>query len=716
MHYYFVKQQDEEDCAAACLSTIARFYGKKSSITRIRNYAGTDKKGTSAKGILKAADSLGFSCKAILLKDKKLNHDLHFPLIAHIKRDGVEHYVVIYKIKNERLLIADPAINLSWIKLNTFFEWWTGVIFILSPNIHFEKTNDNKSFFQRFWYLVSQNKLLAAETFISSFVLTILGILSAFYFRFLIDEVIYSYLPTALTSISIAYLIVIIFQSILGFARNHLIIFLGNKMEASLSLEYFKHVLNLPLDFFTKRKSGEILSRFSDINTIKNALSSMSIGVLLDCIMLIFDGIVLFAFSSSLITIAAIPVILSAVLVLLFARKFRTLIYNRSIIEAEKYSHFVESINGIATIKALSAEDECYDKAELRIIDSVQRGFKLANLGNTQSTLQNFLTQTGNLAVYWYGSYLIMQGKLSLGQLISFVTLLGFFLGPLSRLITLQPQLQELSVAGKRLGEIIDLPDEQTSDNGTLSINSAQGDILIRNLSFSYGTRGKTINNINLKIKPGEKVAFVGPSGSGKTTLMKLILKFYSPDSGEILLDGNNINDIATKSYRSVFGYVPQEILLFSGTVQENIAFGNKDSSPEEILLAAKDADTLEFISKLEERFATKIGERGATLSGGEKQRIALARTILRKPDIFLLDEATSSLDSISETNIMKTIKNLGNNKTILIVAHRLSTIKNCDKIFVLKDGEIVEEGNHKSLLAKKGVYAMMWKEQNGER
>ena len=716
MHYYFVKQQDEEDCAAACLSTIARFYGKKSSITRIRNYAGTDKKGTSAKGILKAADSLGFSCKAILLKDKKLNHDLHFPLIAHIKRDGVEHYVVIYKIKNERLLIADPAINLSWIKLNTFFEWWTGVIFILSPNIHFEKTNDNKSFFQRFWYLVSQNKLLAAETFISSFVLTILGILCAFYFRFLIDEVIYSYLPTALTSISIAYLIVIIFQSILGFARNHLIIFLGNKMEASLSLEYFKHVLNLPLDFFTKRKSGEILSRFSDINAIKNALSSMSIGVLLDCIMLIFDGIVLFAFSSSLITIAAIPVILSAVLVLLFARKFRTLIYNRSIIEAEKYSHFVESINGIATIKALSAEDECYDKAELRIIDSVQRGFKLANLGNTQSTLQNFLTQTGNLAVYWYGSYLIMQGKLSLGQLISFVTLLGFFLGPLSRLITLQPQLQELSVAGKRLGEIIDLPDEQTSDNGTLSINSAQGDILIRNLSFSYGTRGKTINNINLKIKPGEKVAFVGPSGSGKTTLMKLILKFYSPDSGEILLDGNNIKDIATKSYRSVFGYVPQEILLFSGTVQENIAFGNKDSSPEEILLAAKDADTLEFISKLEERFATKIGERGATLSGGEKQRIALARTILRKPDIFLLDEATSSLDSISETNIMKTIKNLGNNKTMLIVAHRLSTIKNCDKIFVLKDGEIVEEGNHKSLLAKKGVYAMMWKEQNGER
>lgn len=716
MRYRFIKQQDEKDCGAACLATIARYYGKKSSITSIRKIAGTDKKGTSAKGILKAAQTLGFSCKAMLITKDNFNSDLKFPLIAHIKRDGLEHYVVVYKIKNNRILVADPAINLSWIKLNTFLEWWTGVIFILSPNIHFEKTNDNKSFFQRFWYLVSQNKLLAIETFVSSFVITILGILSAFYFRFLIDEVIYSYLPTALVSISLAYLIVIIFQAILGFARNHLIIFLGNKMDALLSLEYFDHILHLPLDFYTKRKSGEILSRFSDINSIKNALSSMSIGVLLDCIMLVFDGIVLFAFSSSLITIAAIPVILSAILVLLFARKFRTLIYNRSIIEAEKYSHFVESINGIATIKALSAENECYDKAELRIIDSIQRGFKLANLGNIQSTLQNFLTQTGNLVVYWYGSYLIMQGKLSLGQLISFVTLLSFFLGPLSRLITLQPQLQELSVAGKRLGEIIDLPDEQSSDNGTLSINSAKGDILIRNVSFSYGTRGKTIKNISLKINSGEKVAFVGPSGSGKTTLMKLLLKFYSPDSGEIQLDGNNINDIETISYRNVFGYVPQEILLFSGTVQENIAFGNSDVTPEEIFLAAKDADALDFISKLEDRFATKIGERGTTLSGGERQRIALARTILRQPDIFVLDEATSSLDSISETNIMKTINSLKTNKTMLIVAHRLSTIKNCDNIYVLKDGEIVEQGNHKTLIAKKGVYAMMWKEQNGGR
>ena len=711
--YPIVKQQDETDCGAACLATICRYYGKRISITKVRNYAGTDTKGTSAKGIVKAANQLGFTCKALITKEKKLKKDLPFPIIAHIKRDGLEHYIVVYKIRKSKALVADPADSLQWIKLSFFKEWWTGVFFFITPTDSFEKTNDDKSFFQRFWYLLNQNKGIVTETFIASFILTVLGILGAFYFRYLIDDVIYSYLPTALISISLAYLLVLIFQAILGFARSHLIIFLGNKMEASLTLEYFNHILHLPLDFFTKRKSGEILSRLTDISTIKNALSSMTVGVILDCVMLIFGGIVLFAFSSSLVGIAVIPVVLSALLVLLFSKRFRNLIYQRSIIEAEKYSHFVESVNGIATIKALSTENDSYDKAELKIIDAIERGFRLANLGNTQNTLQSFLSHAGNLAVYWYGSYLIMQGKLSLGQLISFVTLLGYFLGPLSRLITLQPQLQEISVASKRLGEILDLPTEEKLNNGSMQLQNAQGNISIKNLNFSYGTRGNTLTDINLDIKAGQKIAFVGPSGSGKTTLVKLLLKFYSTDSGEITLDGKNIKDLDTASYRNVFGYVPQEILLFSGTIEENIAWGNYEATPEDIFNAAKNAEALDFISKLNDRFATKVGERGASLSGGERQRIALARVLLRKPKILVLDEATSSLDSLSEAAIMRTIDKIGEKITTIIVAHRLSTIKDCDKIFVLKDGHLMENGRHKELLEQNGIYAQMWKSQN---
>ncbi len=708
MKYCLVKQQDETDCGAACLATIAKYYGKRISITKIRNLAGTDTKGTSGKGIIKAASSIGFTCKALIAKEKKLRTDLPFPIIVHINRDGLEHYIVVYKIKQNKLLVADPADSLCWIKIDLFYQWWTGIFFFISPNSHFEKTNDDKTFFQRFWYLLQQNKTIAIEVFIASFVLTILGILGAFYFRYLIDDVIYSYLPQALISVSVAYLIVLIFQSLLGFARNNLIIFLSNKMDASLTLEYFNHILHLPLDFFMQRKTGEILSRLGDIGTIKNALSSMTIGVILDCIMLIFGGIVLFTFSSSLIGIAIIPVILSGLLVLTFSKKFKKLIYTRSVIEAEKYSHFVEMINGIATVKALSTENDSYDKAELKILDSVSKDFKLSNLGNFQGTLQGFLSQTGNLAVYWYGSFLIMQGKLSLGELISFVTLLGYFLGPLSRLITLQPQLQELSVASRRLGEILDLNEEDNLNSGLFRLKETQGNISIKNLTFSYGSRGNTLENISLDIKAGQKVAFVGPSGSGKTTLIKMLLKFYNPDSGDIFLDEKNIKDINTASYRSFFGYVPQEILLFSGTIEENITWGNYDVTPEEIFNAAKDAEALGFISKLNERFATKIGERGASLSGGERQRIALARTLLRKPKILVLDEATSSLDSLSEAAIMKTIDNIGKGMTTIIVAHRLSTIKNCDQIFVLKDGKLLENGTHINLLNKNGIYAQM--------
>lgn len=713
--YYLIKQQDETDCGAACISTVAKYYGKRIAISKIRNLAGTDREGTSAKGIVKAANSIGFSCKTLLSKTKELKQDLPFPIIVHLHRDGLDHYVVVYAIKKDKVLVADPGNSISWIQMEQFTQWWSGVFFFLSPTQTFEKTSDDKSFFQRFWYLLQNDKKLAISIFTASFVLTILGILGAFYFRYLIDDVIYSYLPQALISVSLAYLLMLIFQSLLGFSRTNLIIFLSNKMEASLTLEYFNHILHLPLDFFTKRKSGEILSRLGDIGTIKNALSSMTIGVILDSIMLVFGGIVLFSFSSSLVGIAIIPVILSAVLVLAFTKKFRHLIYKRSVLEAEKYSHFVETINGISTVKALSTENDSYEKAETKILDTIEKDFSLANLGNLQGTLQGFFSQAGNLAVYWFGSYMIMQGILSLGELISFVTLLGFFLGPLSRLITLQPQLQELSVASKRLGEILDLPEEDDNNDGLFNLVNAAGNISIKKLTFSYGTRGNTLENISLDIKAGEKVAFVGPSGSGKTTLLKLIMKFYKADSGDILLDNRSIKDINTTSYRKIFGYVPQEILLFSGTIKENIAWGNYDATPEEIFNAAKNAGALRFIAKLNDRFSTKVGERGASLSGGERQRIALARTLLRKPKILVLDEATSSLDSLSEAAIMNTINKIGKEMTTIIVAHRLSTIKNCDKIFVLYEGHLVEAGDHKSLLAKKGVYYTMWKTQNQE-
>ncbi len=715
MRYHLIKQQDETDCGAACIATIAKHYGKRISVARVRNLAGTDTKGTSGKGIIKAANALGFNCKALISVEKKLKPDLPLPIIAHINRDGLEHYIVIYKIRRRKILVADPAKSVLWADMNTFYEWWTGIFFFIVPGSYFEKTNDDKSLFRRFRYLLLQNKCITVEAISASFILTLLGIFGAFYFRYLIDDVIYTYLPQTLFSVSLGYLIVLIFQSLLGYSRSSLIIFLGNKLEASLTLEYFNHILHLPLDFFMKRKSGEILSRLNDIGAIKNALAGMTVSIILDCVMLIFGGIFLFTFSPMLVAIAAIPVIMSATSVLFSSGLFKELIHSRSIAEAEKYSHFVETINGISTIKALSSEDESMERAEDKIIESIEKGLLQANLGNSIGILHGFFSQAGNLAVYWYGSWLIMKGQLSLGELISFTTILGYFLGPLGRLITLQPQIQELLVSGKRLDEILELPAEEDSDNGKFEINSTDGNISIKNLTFSYGTRGNTLENISLEIQGGQKVAFVGPSGSGKTTLIKLLMKFYFADSGEICLDGKNIKDINTTSYRKFFGYVPQEILLFSGTVEENISWGNHEVKAEDVFNAAKDAEALEFISRLDGRFSAKVGECGASLSGGERQRLALARILLRKPQILVLDEATLSLDSISESTIMRTIGRIGEKTTTIIVAHRLSTIKNCDKIFVMKNGHLAESGTHRELMKKNSVYAQMWKSQTQE-
>ena len=708
----FTGQQDKTDCAAACLCMIAGYYGKRISIARIRKLAGTDIRGTSGKGIVKAAETLGFSCKGLFFSNKTLRNSLPCPLIINLIKDGLEHYIVVYKIKNGKILIADPADTLKWMDEKTVYNWWTGYCFLLNPTKSFKDILEDSSVLSHFSYNLRENKNVVIQILLASFILTVLGIISAFYFRFLIDEVVYSYLSASLTSVSIAYFIVIIFQNLLLYARNHLINFFGNKMEAKLSLEYFSHILHLPLDFFTKRRSGEILSRFTDISTIRATLSSVSVGVILDVSMLIFIGIVLFSSSSILVGIAVIPAILSASLVLLFSKKIRYFIHKRAIIDSMKYSHFVESINGISTIKALSIEDDSYCKAENKIIQSIEEGFNLMNLNNLQTTLQLFLSQSGNLAIYWYGTWKIIQGSLTLGELVSFVTLLGYFLGPLGRLITLQTQFQEFSVASKRLGEILDL-DEEKFNEGLLVPQEIQGNIEIKHLSFSYGTRGITLENISLEIKAGEKVAFVGTSGSGKTTLVKLLLKFYKPDKGEIFLDSKNISDINTKSYRSFFGYVPQEILLFSGSIQENIALGNDETTAEDVFNVAKNTQCLDFISNLKDRFATAVGEKGSSLSGGERQRIALARTLLRNPKILILDEATSSLDSITESSIMKTIDSMSKNLTTIIVAHRLSTIKHCDKIFVFQNGKIVESGKHLTLLKKNGIYTKMWESQN---
>lgn len=713
-----VMQQDETDCAAACLASIAKYYGKNISINRIRYYAGTDIMGTSGVGIVKGSEKLGFTCKGMYCSSRNINDSIItknvvYPFIAHINKKSINHYVVVYGIKNKKVIIGDPDAGYKKISIKDFNNIWSGIFFIVFPDETFKKTKDSKNIFERFFYLLKPYKKSLIECFIAGLVLCVLGVISAFYFRYLIDEVLYSQLESSLFFCSLGYFFVIVFQNLIDFSRNQIMNYLGNKIDLFLICDYFKHILYLPMEFFSSRKTGEIISRLADANIIRETISSTSLSVIIDSCMLIFGGIFLFIFGSSLLIPAMIPVFISAFLAWIFIKPFKIKIKELSEKEADKQSTILECVNGIGTIKALSSEFSAFLRGECKIVDCVKKSINLGTMANIQRSLQNFVSNCGTLILYCYGSYLILKGQMTLGQLISFITLSGYFLGPLSRLLTLQQSLQQSVIASNRLGEILDLNKESEENNSLVELKNIKGKIELKNVSFSYGTRGLALKNINIKINPGEKVAFVGSSGSGKTTITKLLMKFYKAMEGEILIDGKNINDINTDSLRKFIGYVPQEVLLFNGTIIENIMWGVSGYSVEDVIKVCKMAQAENFINKLPERYNTVIGEKGSSLSGGERQRIALARVLLRNPDFFIFDEATASLDAVSEHLIMNTINSFPKAASMIIVAHRLSTIKNCDKIFVFDEGTIVQEGTHEELLKINGKYKDLWKAQN---
>lgn len=708
-----ILQQGSSDCGVACIATILNYYGKSVSLRKIYEEAGTDRAGTSGLGIIKAAEKFGLSCTGIMVTEKEKINAVPFPAIIHFKVENYEHYVVPYKIHKGIIFYCDPAKGKVSEPVEEFNKKWSGIAFLVHPTSNFEKGTEAKGFFSRFLVLLRPYKRFLAETFIASIFISLFGIFMSLYFRFLIDEVLYSQIKSTLNLCSVCYLLVVLMQVVLNFCRSQLLTYLGSKVDVCLVSDFFLHLLKLPLDFFVKRKTGEILSRINDANVIRNAISSTLLSIAMDSVMIILGGLFMVKMGSILLPVSIIPILISTVVVYLLKKPFARIIKEQAVLEAEKNASMYEAINGIATIKGLATEDKAFFRSESRIVEAAYKNLKLKKLGNMQNAIQTFISSCGTLSIYWLGSFMIFKNQITLGQLISFTTLSGYFLGPLSRLLTMQSYWQEVFVSAERLSDILDLPEEGEGQEKAEDADSLLGDIEFKNVSFSYGTRGRAIDNVSLKIPAGKKVAFVGISGSGKSTLLKLLMKFYKYEEGGIFINGKEIGEYSNDSYRSRIGYVPQESLLFSGTIRENITWGCFGASPQQITDAAKSAQAYQFINSLPDKFESLVGEQGATLSGGERQRIALARILMRNPDIIILDEATASLDSISEQKIMETVYGQIKDRTVIMVAHRLSTIRDCDCIFVFEHGKLVEEGTHKSLLSKKGKYSQMWRAQN---
>ena len=714
MKYYCVKQHDITDCGAACLATISKQYGLNLSISKIREVAGTDKQGTNAYGMIKAAEQLGFSAKGVKGNQEAFFTEFPLPAIAHVVVDGsLLHYIVIHKITKKQIVIADPAKGIVKYTPEEFFKIWTGVLILLVPTSKFQKGNENKGVLSRFFSLMIPQKRLLINIFLSSLMITIFGILASFYFRFIMDDIVPNSTRKTLITLSIGVIVLYIFKAILEAFRYHLMLYLGQKLDIPLILGYYEHVLGLPMNFFGTRKVGEIVSRFTDASKIRDAISSATLTIMIDSLMAVVGGAVLFTQNHTLFFIAVIVVVLYGAIVLAFNKPVKKINEKQMENNAQLTSYLVETLNGIETVKAFHAEDKAQAKTDRLFVKLLRSVFKGGMITNAHQTLTGIVSTIGGTVILWVGVVNVLNGNMTLGSLITFNALLAYFLDPVKNLINLQPTMQTAIVAAERLAEIFDLELEKVQDEKRkLAPASLNLPIRIENLNFRYGTRKLVLENINMTINAGEKIALVGESGSGKTTLTKLLMNFYPWEKGEIFIGNYNLKDINLESLRNRIAYISQDIFLFSGTIRENLELGNEDASMEDIIEACRLSKADEFINNLPLRYETILEENGANLSGGQKQRLAIARALLKKPDILIMDEATSNLDSITEKAIEKTINSLSRNITTIIIAHRLSTIMRCDKIFVMEQGKFIEQGSHSELIARKGRYYDLWKDQ----
>jgi ATP-binding cassette, subfamily C, bacteriocin exporter len=713
--YICVKQHDEKDCGAACLATISKHYGLKVPISKIREIAGTDKQGTNVYGLIKAAEHLGFSAKGVKANPDALKERFPLPAIAHVVIDGkLLHYVVIHEIRNDKMIIADPGKGIVKYKIEEFLKIWTGILILMVPSETFKKEDQIQSTFSRFSHVIFAQKSLLTHIIIASFIITLFGILGAFYFQIIIDEILPNGIKSTLHIISIGLIIMYLFQVILSAFRQYLLLYLGQRLSISIMLGYYNHVLKLPLNFFGTRKVGEIISRFTDANKVIDAISSAALTVILDVIMIIIVGGVLYFQSPTLfgVTLCLIPIYIA--IVWGFFKSYDKINKQEMENNAQLTAKIVESLNGIETVKSYNSVDKVNTETEKQFVKYLKSVFKHGLIDTFQTSLKSFLELAGGALILWIGATKVLDGSISIGQLITFNALLTYFLDPLQNLINLQPKLQSAAVAAERLGEILDI-DQEILENEEHKITNPElikAPVTFNSVDFRYGTRNLVLKSINININPGEKIAFVGESGSGKSTLVKLIMNFYSPEKGEILINGININDIHRNTLREKIAFIPQEAFFFSGTILENLMLSAPpNTSMEDIVNACKIARAHEFINKLPLRYETILEENASNLSGGQKQRLAIARAFLKQPSILIMDESTSNLDSSAEKAILEYIYTRDDITTIFIT-HRLSTIMRCDRIYVMENGEIVEEGSHDELMNKQGHYYKLWQNQ----
>lgn len=704
----FVPQIDARDCGVAVLASIAKFYGSDFSLAHLRELAKTNKEGTTALGIVKAANEMGFETRPVQA-DKTLfdMSDVPYPFIVHVNKEGkLQHYYVVYQTKKDYLIIGDPdpSVKITKMSKERFFSEWTGVAIFLAPKPSYQPHKDKKNGLLSFLPLIFKQKSLIAYIVLSSLLVTIINIGGSYYLQGILDEYIPNQMRSTLGIISVGLVITYILQQVMSFSRDYLLTVLSQRLSIDVILSYIRHIFELPMSFFATRRTGEIISRFTDANSIIDALASTILSLFLDVSILILVGGVLLAQNPSLFLLSLISIPIYMFIIFSFMKSFEKM--NHDVMQSNSMvsSAIIEDINGIETIKSLTSEENRYQNIDSEFVDYLEKSFKLSKYSILQTSLKQGTKLVLNILILWFGAQLVMSSKISIGQLITFNTLLSYFTTPMENIINLQTKLQSAKVANNRLNEVYLVESEFQVQENPVHSNFLMGDIEFDDLSYKYGFGRDTLTDINLTIKQGDKVSLVGVSGSGKTTLAKMIVNFFEPYKGHISINHQDIKNIDKKVLRRHINYLPQQAYIFNGSILENLTLGgNNMISQEDILKACELAEIRQDIERMPMGYQTQLSD-GAGLSGGQKQRIALARALLTKSPVLILDEATSGLDVLTEKKVIDNLMSL-TDKTILFVAHRLSIAERTNRVIVLDQGKIIEVGSHQELMQAQGFY-----------
>ena len=723
-NFPFYKQPDAKDCGPTCLRIIAKHYKKVIPLQTIRNLSETTREGSSLYGLSDAAEKMGFKTLGVKVDFQTLKEEVPLPCIVHWNK---VHFVVVYKIDKSKVYISDPSYGLityshqdfikSWIGNNADEETEEGIALLLETTPKFntnsweEEIENKRGLGFLFQYLFRYKSLL---------VQLILGLVAGSLLTLIFPFLTQSIVDVGIQNQDINFIYLVLFAQIMLFLgqmgieviRGWILLHLSTRINISLVSDFFIKLMNLPIGYFDTRMTGDIMQRINDHSRIENLLTNTSLNTLFSMINLIVFSLVLVYYDWRIFMIFLVGSSIYLIWILFFLKKRRELDYKRFSQMSDEQSKVVELINGMQDIKLNNAEKQKRWGWEFVQVKLFKIGMKSLALEQSQGVGSNFINQLKDILITVTSASLVIKGDIKLGMMLSIQYIIGQLNGPLTQLVSFIQQAQDAKISLERLAEIHDKEDEEPLGEQKI-FYIPKGDIHVRDLEFRYtGSLEPVLKGLDFTI-PHQKIsAIVGASGSGKTTLMKLLMKFYEPDKGEIKVGNTNLKNIAQHSWRNACGVVMQEGYVFNDTIAQNIAVGQDFVDREKLEKAVETANIREFIESLPLSYNTKIGNEGVGMSGGQKQRLMIARAVYKNPDFIFFDEATSSLDANNEKTIMENLDEFFKGKTAVIIAHRLSTVKNADQILVMDDGKIIERGNHKELIALKGAYYNLVKNQ----